>query len=155
MCPARFGVLYCSVVVGCTTTLRCVEVCCVVLRCVVSVTLHSVDQWQHYVCCIGSGVTRCTLSMVLYLCCMSYCGLHTVFSLQNRYHYEPPRCRTSHRRTFILLVALLWNDLGSTSWSWSICLGLGLVKPASPAPLNTGSKIVIQRHIMVFDWQVS
>ena len=38
----------------------CVWVCLIV-------TLHIVDLWHYYVCCIRSGVIRCTLSMVLYL----------------------------------------------------------------------------------------
>ena len=38
-----------------------------------SVTLHIVDLWQYYVCCTRSGVTQCTLYMVLFLC---WCGLH-------------------------------------------------------------------------------
>ena len=31
-----------------------------------------------YICCIISGVTRCTLSKVIYLCRIWQCGLHTV-----------------------------------------------------------------------------
>ena len=34
--------------------------------------------WQYCVCCIISGVTRCTLLMVLYLDRMCQCGLHAV-----------------------------------------------------------------------------
>ena len=37
--------------------------------------MHIVDLWQYYVCCTRSGVTRCTLFMVLFLC---QCGLHAV-----------------------------------------------------------------------------
>ena len=36
-------------------------------------TLHIVDLWQYYVCCTRSGVTGCTIFMVLFLC---RCGLH-------------------------------------------------------------------------------
>ena len=43
-----------------------------------SVTLYIVDLWQYYVCCTRSCVTRCTLFMVLFLCRMCRCGLHTV-----------------------------------------------------------------------------
>ena len=32
------------------------------------VTLHIVDLWQYYVCYIRSGLMRCTLFMMLYLC---------------------------------------------------------------------------------------
>ena len=38
----------------------------------------AVDLWQYYVCCTRSGVTRCTLFMVLFLCRMCRCGLHAV-----------------------------------------------------------------------------
>ena len=54
------------------------------LDCVVSgvsfltVSLHIVDLWQYYVCCTRSGVTWCTLFMVLFLCRMCRCGLHVV-----------------------------------------------------------------------------
>ena len=43
-----------------------------------SVTLHTVDLWQYYVCCTRSGITRCTLFMVLFLCRMCRCGLGAV-----------------------------------------------------------------------------
>ena len=47
-----------------------------VFETVLSVTLHIVDLWQYYVHCTRSGVTRCTLFMVLFLCRMYRCGLH-------------------------------------------------------------------------------
>ena len=43
-----------------------------------SVTFLIVDPWQSWVCFIRSGVTLCTLLMVLYLDHMCLCGLHTV-----------------------------------------------------------------------------
>ena len=43
-----------------------------------SVTLHIVNLWKYFVCCTRSGVIRCTLFMVLYLCRMCQCGLHPV-----------------------------------------------------------------------------
>ena len=70
--PARFGVLFCSVVLGWrylkllgsdvsgARFLTEVWVC-------LSVTLHIVDLWQYQVCCTRSGAIRCTLFMVLYL----------------------------------------------------------------------------------------
>ena len=39
------------------------------------------DLWQYYVCCMRSGVTWCTLLMVLYLDRMCRCGLHAVLWL--------------------------------------------------------------------------
>ena len=45
---------------------------------------------------IRTVVTRCTLFVVLYLCCLCQCELHAVLNLvERRYTYEPPRCRTS------------------------------------------------------------
>ena len=41
-------------------------------------TFLIVDQWQTCVCFIRSGVTRCTLLMVLYLYRRCQCGLHAV-----------------------------------------------------------------------------
>ena len=38
-------------------------------------TLRIVDVWKFYVCSTGSGVIRCTLFMLLYLCRMCRCGL--------------------------------------------------------------------------------
>ena len=43
-----------------------------------SVTLLIIDPWQSCVCLIRSGVTQCTLLMVLYLDHMCQCGLHVV-----------------------------------------------------------------------------
>ena len=40
-----------------------------------------VNQWQSCVCFTRSGVTRCTLLMVLYLDHMCQCGLHAVLWL--------------------------------------------------------------------------
>ena len=53
------------------------------------VTFLIVDPWQSCVCFIRSGLTLCTLLMVLYLDRMCQCGLHVVLcysctaSLQN------------------------------------------------------------------------
>ena len=41
-----------------------------------SVTSQIVALWQYYVCCTRSGVTRCTLFVVLFLCRMCRFGLH-------------------------------------------------------------------------------
>ena len=48
------------------------------LRVCLSVTLLIVDLWQSCVCCIRSGVTKCTRLMVLYLDRVCQCGLHAV-----------------------------------------------------------------------------
>ena len=59
-----------------------------------SVTLLIVDQWQSCVCFIRSGVTWCTLLMVLFLDRMCRCGLHAVLwshigTLMHRLAAEP------------------------------------------------------------------
>ena len=75
-----------------------------------SVTLLIVDLWQNCVCCIRSGVTLCTLLIVLYLDRMCQCG-YTRCSGCNRYAHAPPRRRTSqYRRIFIPLSVSLWTD---------------------------------------------
>ena len=64
------------------------------------------------VCFIRSGVTRCTLLMVLYLDRMCHCWLHAVLWSHIGYTYAPPRCRTlQYSRTYIPLSVSLWNDL--------------------------------------------
>ena len=79
--------------------------------------------------CIRSGVTRCTLLMVLYLDLMCECellavlwsvaypallwsGLYHGALVAYQYIYAPPRCRTVHyHRTLILLSVSIWKDL--------------------------------------------
>ena len=41
-------------------------------------TLVIADLWQYFACCQRSGVTRCTLLMVLYLDSMCQCGILAV-----------------------------------------------------------------------------
>ena len=60
------------------------------------VTLPIVDQWQSCVSFIRSGVTLCTLLMVLYLDRMCQCGLHPILwshigILMHRLAAEPRR----------------------------------------------------------------
>ena len=61
-------------------------------------TFLIVDPWQSCVCFIRSGVTRCTLLMVIYLDRMCQCGLHAVLwshidTLMHRLAAEP--CSTA------------------------------------------------------------
>ena len=127
-CPLRFGVLFCSVVLGCWDTPHtsgpCSQWCHAVTYLVVwfSVTLHIVDLWQHYACCTRSGVTRCILFMVLYLCCMC-------------------RCVTSqHRNTFIRFsISVEWSILVipcSMVWDWRVPRAgpMPFYQPSSPHP---------------------
>ena len=88
-------------------------------------TFLIVDPWQSSVCFIKSGVTRCTLLMVLYLNRMCQCMLHTVL--------------WSH---IVTLMHLLAVEPGSTE---------GLLIPFS-VPSGT---ILLTPYSMVWDWQVS
>ena len=82
-------------------------------------TLLIIDPWQYCVCCIRSGVTRCTLLMVLYLDHIdSSAGYH-------QYTYVPPHCRTSqYHRTFISLSVSSGTTLLSPYlmvwWDWRV-----------------------------------
>ena len=71
-----------------------------------------IDLWQYCVCCIRSGVTRCTLLMVLYQDRMCQCGVTRSALVAHRYTYARPSYRTSqYRKTFINLSVSLGNDL--------------------------------------------
>ena len=75
-----------------------------------SVTFLIVDQWQSCVCFIRSGVTPCTLLIVLYL----YVPVRVTLGalVAHRYTYAPPHYRTlQYSRTFIPFSVSLWNDL--------------------------------------------
>ena len=90
-----------------------------------SVTFLIVDPSQSCVCFIRSGVTRCTLSMVLYLGRMCQCGLH----------------------------ALLWTHIGTLMHRLTAesCSTAGLLFP-SLCPSGT---ILLTPYSMVWDWRVS
>ena len=83
-----------------------------------SVTLHIVDLWQHYVCCTRSGVTLCTLFMVP-LTIDRACACYTRCCDRTSVHL----CASSqYCMTFILLSVSQWNDLGNHEIT-----GVGLV----------------------------
>ena len=90
-----------------------------------SVTLHIVDQWQCYVCCTRSGVIRCTLFMVLFLCRMCRCGLHAVL--------------LSHIGALMRLLAAEPLSIAGHLFPGQCLFGTILVTPCS----------------MVWDWRVS
>ena len=63
--------------------------------------------------CIKSGVTRCTLFMVLYLRPMYVVRVTLGALVAHLYTYRPPSCRTSqHLMTSIPFSFSPWNDLG-------------------------------------------
>ena len=84
-----------------------------------------VDPWQSCVYFIRSGVTRCTLLMVLYLDRMYQCGLHAVLWL--------------HIGTLMHLLAA------------EPCSTAGLLFP-SRCPSGT---ILLPPYSMLWDWRVS
>ena len=79
-CHARLGVVFCSVVIGsrytpCTTDRVASGASFPTGE---GETVLIVDLCLNCVCSIGSGITRCSLFMVLYLGRMCQCGLHAV-----------------------------------------------------------------------------
>ena len=90
-----------------------------------SVTFLIVEPWQSCVRFIRSGVTRCTLLMVLFLDRMCQCGLH----------------------------AVLWSHIGTLMHRHAAepCCRAGLLFP-SRRPSGT---ILLTPYSMVWDWQVS
>ena len=96
--PASFGVLFCSLVLGCRYTSKLLDRAVSGARFLtgvcLSVTVLIVDPWQSFACFIRSGVKRCTLLMVLYLNRMCQCGLHAMLwshigTLMHRLAAEP------------------------------------------------------------------
>ena len=90
-----------------------------------SVTFHIVDLWQYYVCCTRSGVTRCTLFMILFLCRMCRCGLH----------------------------AVLWSYIG-TLMRFLAAEPLSIARLLFPCQYLCGT-ILVTPCSMVWDWRVS
>ena len=88
-------------------------------------TLLIVDLWQYCAICIRSGVTRCTIFMVLYLCRMCQCWLHVMI--------------WSHLR---MLMRLLAAEPRSTAG------------PLLPSQCPCGTILLIL-YSMVWDWRVS
>ena len=129
--PTSFGLLFCTLVLGCRSihTLNYGTEQSVVpgfyLGVCFRVTFLIVDPWQSCVCFKRSGITRCTLLMVLYLDCMCQCGLHSV----------------------------LWSHIGTLIHSLAAepCSTARLLFP-SQCPSGT---IFLTPNSMVWDWRVS
>ena len=125
-CPASFGVLFCSLMLGYRyLKLQDREVSGArfltggVFECDIS------HPWQSCVCFIRSGVTQCTLLMVLYMDRMCQCGLH----------------------------AVLWSHIGSLMHRLAAepCSTAGLLFP-SRCPSGT---ILLTAYSIMWDWRVS
>ena len=119
-CPARFGVLFCSVVLGCWY-LKLLD-CVVSGACFLAGGLLECDLAHHLsvaVLCMLYKI-RCYPMhplMVLYRCRMCH-GVRVtrVALVAHRYTYAPTRCRTlQYCRTFIPLAVSLWKD-GPALW---------------------------------------
>ena len=92
------------------------------------VTLLIVDLRQYCVCCIRSGVIWCTLSIVLYLCRMRQCGMHSVLWSQIGIlmclHAAKPRSTAGrlfpsqcHCGTILLtLYSMVWDWRAARAW---------------------------------------
>ena len=116
-CSARFGVLFCSVVLGCRYT-----------------PSTTIDRAVSGATFLTGGVFECDIAYrrsVAVLCMLYKIGCNTMYPLSDalpgpympvrstcgalvahRYTYTPPRCRTSqYSSTFIPLSVSLWNDL--------------------------------------------
>ena len=83
VCPACFGVLFCSVVLGCrytpSTTLQCSQWCPFVnYRGVFEYDIAHCRSVAVLYMLIRSDVTRFTLYIVIYLWFVYQCGLHAV-----------------------------------------------------------------------------
>ena len=90
-----------------------------------SVTLHIVALWQYWVCCTRSGVTRCILFVVLFLCRMCWCGLHAALC--------------SHFGSLMRLLAAEPRSIAGVLFPCQYLFGTIVVTPSS----------------MVWDWLVS
>ena len=88
-------------------------------------TLLIVDPWQYCECCIRSGVTRCTLLMVLYQDRICQCGLH----------------------------AVIWSHIGSLMRLLAI-EPRSSEGPLFPSQCPSGT-ILLALYSMVWDWRVS
>ena len=88
-------------------------------------TFLIVDPWKSCICFIRSGVTRCTLLMVLYLDRMCQRGIH----------------------------AVLWSHIGTLMHRLAAepCSAAG---PLFPSRCPSGT-ILLTPHSMVWDWRVS
>ena len=89
-----------------------------------SVTLHIVDLWKYYVCCTRSGVTHCTLFIVLVLSCMCRCGLHAALCSHigsiMRLLAAEPRSIAGLIFPFQYLCATILVTSYSMVWDWRV-----------------------------------
>ena len=117
-CPTSFGVLFCSLVLGCRytplTTGPCSQWC-------------PVSNWGVFECDIAHRRSVAVLCMLYNIRCNPVHSLNGALPgpylpvqvtrgalVAHWYTYAPPRCRTSqYSSTFIPLSVSLWNDLAN------------------------------------------
>ena len=106
-------------------------------------TLLIIDLWEYYVCYKRSGVTRCTILMMLYLCGrMCQCGLHAVHNLDDALPW-PYRYYILHNWSDIdTLMRLLTAEPRSTAGLLFNCLYLC-------------GTILVTLYSTVWDWRFS
>ena len=85
-------------------------------------TLHIVDLWQYHVCCTRSGLTHCTLFMVLFLCRMCRCGLHVALHIGThmRLLAAEPRSIAGLLFPFHYLCGAILVTPYSIVWEWRV-----------------------------------
>ena len=100
-------------------------------------SLHIVNLYQYYVCCTRSGVIRCTLFMVLYLCRMCLCRLRAALwsdigTLMRLFAAEPRStagllflCPYLCKLILVTIYWMVWESRVSrakpTSFYWPSC----------------------------------
>ena len=104
------------------------------------VTFLIVDPWQSCVCFIRSGVTRCTVLMVLCLDLMCQCGLHGVLwshigTLMHRLAAEPSSTAGLLFPSRCLSGTLLLTPY-SMVWDWRVSRA-GPMLLYCPKPIKT------------------
>ena len=89
-----------------------------------SVTFLIVDPWQSCICFIRSGVTPCTLLMVLYQDFMCQSGLHAVLwshiGILLRLHAAEPRSIAGLLFPSQSLSGMIWLTPYLMVWDWRV-----------------------------------
>ena len=81
--------------------------------------LYIVTLWQYYVCCRRSGITRCTLFVVLFLC---RCGLHAALHIGSLMRHLATEPRSIARLLFPCqyLCGTILVTPCSMVWDWQV-----------------------------------
>ena len=89
-----------------------------------SVTVHIVDMWRYYVCCTRSGVTRCTLFMVLDLSRVYQCLLNSLLWSHIGIHMRLPAAEPRSTTGLLFVRQYLCGTIlvtpNSMVWDWRV-----------------------------------